>query len=115
MIYIEYPLMVFLVIDGVSKMDIYHLMFIIFFVIYTLFPKVLNKYAIVLLVYADIFVLIKYIYTLLATQEVPSHDFMLLIGFSTSFNPDTTNEYFRYHPSFDSWALVVLSLILYRR
>ena len=31
-------LMLFLVIDGVSKMDIFHIMFIIVFVIYTLFP-----------------------------------------------------------------------------
>lgn len=38
LIYVEYPLMIFLVIDGVSMMDVYHIMFILVFIIYTLFP-----------------------------------------------------------------------------
>ena len=38
LIYVEYPLMVFLVIVGTSTMDIYHIIFIIVFVVYTLFP-----------------------------------------------------------------------------
>ena len=64
LIYIEYPLMLFMVIDGVTEMDIYHIMFIFLFIIYTLFPRVINKYSLVLLIYADVFVLIKYVYTL---------------------------------------------------
>ena len=71
LIYVEYPLMVFLMIDGVSKMDIYHISFIIIFVVYTLFPQVINKYSIVLLIYSEIFVLAKYIYTLVAKNNTP--------------------------------------------
>lgn len=56
--------MIFLVIDGVSKMDIYHVLFIPFFLVYTLFPTGISKYSIILLIYADLFVLVKYIYTL---------------------------------------------------
>ena len=69
LIYVEYPLMIFLVIDGVSRMDVYHILFIGFFIVYTLFPRVINKYSIVLLIYADIFVLVKYIYTLATDIE----------------------------------------------
>ena len=57
--------MVFMVIDGVSVMDIYHVMFIVFFVIYTLFPKSINKYSLVLIIYADFFILEKYLFSLL--------------------------------------------------
>ena len=80
LIYVEYPLMVFLVIDGVSKMDVYHIIFIIVFVIYTLFPQVINKYSILLLIYSDIFVLMKYVYSLLTKDNKPP-DWIVLIGF----------------------------------
>ena len=34
--YIEYPLMIFLVLAGLDKMDIYHITMLFFFVWYTL-------------------------------------------------------------------------------
>lgn len=36
LIYIEYPMMLFLVIAGLDKMDIYHVTMLLFFVWYTL-------------------------------------------------------------------------------
>ena len=66
LIYVEYPLMIVLVISGVSKMDIYHILFIVFFTVYTLFPVVMNRASLALLLYSDAFVLIKYLYSLLA-------------------------------------------------
>ena len=58
-------MMIFLVLDGVSSMDVYHAMYIVFFVIYTLYPQVVNHYSIVLLIYADLFVLLKYLDSLI--------------------------------------------------
>jgi hypothetical protein len=40
---------------------------------------------------------------------------MTIVGFSTEYNPNETNEYWRYPPRFDQWVLVVLSFCLYRR
>lgn len=62
----------FLGIDGLNKMDVYHIVFILAFIIYTLFPKVINKYPIILLVYSDVFVLIKYMYTLITHTNTPA-------------------------------------------
>ncbi len=76
-------------------MDIYHIVFIIVFVVYTLFPSFINKYSVLLLIYADLFVLIKYIYTLVAKDSTPKN-WMLLIGFSSRYDPASTDEYFRY-------------------
>ena len=64
LIYIEYPLMIFLVMDGVSMMDLHHIMYIVFFILYTLFPHFVKRYSIVLLIYADLFILCTYTYTL---------------------------------------------------
>ena len=81
-------------------MDVYHIMFILAFIIYTLFPKVINKYSIVLLVYSDMFVLIKYIFTLLAKTDKPA-EWLLYIGFASDYDPSIDKEYFRYPPRFD--------------
>ena len=37
------------------------------------------------------------------------------MGFSSSYGPSNTDEYFRYMPKFDEWLVVVMSLVLYRR
>lgn len=58
--------MVFLVMDGVSRMDLLHIMYIVFFILYTLWPFVISRYSIVLLVYANLFIMTKYVYTLIA-------------------------------------------------
>ena len=114
LIYIEYPLILFLGIDGLNKMDVYHIVFILAFIIYTLFPKVINKYPIILLVYSDVFVLIKYMYTLITHTNTPAQ-WLLYVGFSSDYDPNIDKEYFRYPPRLDQWCVVVLSLILYRR
>ena len=106
--------MLFLIIDGVSTMDIYHIMFIVLFVIYTLFPSVVNKFTIVLLIYCDFFVLSKYVYTLITKNDTPP-DWAVLTGIGATYDPDKKDTYFRYLPRFDQWTMVVLSLILYRR
>ena len=65
LIYIEYPLMLFLVMAGLDKMDVYHITMLVFFLIYTLFPKFINEKPIILLLYANFFVLEKYLFTLI--------------------------------------------------
>ena len=64
LIYVEYPLMVFLVCAGLAEMDIYHVAMLLFFVAYTAYPDIIKKRTGILLVYANFFVLEKYIYSL---------------------------------------------------
>ena len=88
MIYIELPLMLTLIIAGLTKMDLYHIALLMFFVVYTLYGEKMNNFALYLLLYADFFVMEKYIYTLVIKQEKPDGRYWMgLIGISTEYNP----------------------------
>ena len=105
LIYIEYPLMMFLVTAGLYVMDIYHVTMLLIFVVYTTCPKFVKKWTIVILIYADFFVLEKYIYTLSVNDaekfENPK-SWVLLFGFNAdAYNPDVERQYFRYAPTLD--------------
>ena len=89
LVYIEYPLMIFLVLAGLDKMDIYHITMLFFFVWYTLQPSIIKNNSIFLLIYADLFVLEKYIYTMFDVKEDPAN-WIEVVGFSTSYDPNTT-------------------------
>lgn len=39
LVYIEFPLMLLLVMAGLDNMDLYHILLLFFFVIYTIWPK----------------------------------------------------------------------------
>ena len=107
--------MLFLVLAGLDKMDVYHIMMLIFFVVYTLTPGIIRGRPIILLVYAGIFILEKYIYTLIYKPGTEVADWVEILGLSTNYDPPVTTEYFRYKPRFDQWILVLLTLSLYRR
>ena len=85
LVYIEYPLMLFLVFAGLDKMDIYHITMLFFFVWYTLKPSIIMNKSIFLLAYADLFVLEKYIYTMFNMAEDPKN-WITVMGFSTTYN-----------------------------
>lgn len=114
LIYIEFPMMLFLVIAGLDKMDVYHITMLFFFVWYTLSPRIIQKTPIILLIYANVFVLEKYVYTLFHVKENPSN-WVEIMGFSTDYDYHQSKEYFRYPPKFDQWVLVFLTFCLYRR
>ena len=115
LIYIEYPLMIFLVMDGVSEMDLHHIMYIVAFILYTLWPMLINRFSIVLLIYADFFIFIKYFYSLWIKNNDSEKNWMLVVGIQSNYDTSQTQEYFRYMPRFDQWFIIFLSLLLYRR
>lgn len=69
LVYIEFPLMLVLVVAGLDTMDLYHIVLLIFYVVYTLAGKKLNRFSLYLLMYANFFVFEKYIYTLVIKTE----------------------------------------------
>lgn len=113
LIYIEYPLMLFLVVAGLDKMDIYHIVLLFVFVLYTLFPKTVVNNSVYLLVYSLFFILEKYVYSLVGPSD--PGNWQIVIGLTSSYDPNETKKYFRYPPRFDQWCLVILAFILYRR
>lgn len=64
LVYIEYPIMLILIVAGLDKMDIYHIVLLIFFVVYALSEGRYTKFTLFLLFYSDFFLLEKYVYTL---------------------------------------------------
>lgn len=80
--------MLFLVFAGLDKMDIYHITMLFFFVWYTLKPSIIKNNSIFLLVYADLFVLEKYIFTMFEISENPK-SWIVIMGFSSNYDPDT--------------------------
>ena len=99
--YVEYPLMLFLVLAGLDKMDVYHIMMLLFFVWYTLKPKIIQKWSVYLLLYANMFLLEKYIYSLCYNAEDDPANWIEVIGLNTAYDDESTSEYWRYHPRFD--------------
>ena len=108
-------MMLFLVIAGLDKMDVYHIVMLLFFVWYTLKPQIIQKFSIYLLIYANAFLLEKYIYSLFFHAKNDPSNWIEIIGFSTDYNEHSSKEYWRYAPRFDQWILVILTFCLYRR
>lgn len=92
--------MLTLIIAGLDKMDVYHIALLLFFVVYSLYSDRMTHFPLYLLLYADFFVFEKYIYTLIIKNQVDIH-WMEILGISTSYDPQKTQEYFRYSPRFD--------------
>lgn len=68
-LYLEYPLFLAMVMCGLSKMDFYHIFLLFIFVAYTLFPKFIGKFSMWFLIYADFFMVTKYVWTLVTTTN----------------------------------------------
>lgn len=116
LVYIEFPLMLTLIIAGLDKMDLYHIVLLIFFVTYTLYADRIPNFPLYLLLYADFWIIEKYIFTLfMKPLDTQPPAWMTIVGLSTIYDPAETQEYWRYTPRFDQWILVFLSFCLYRR
>lgn len=68
---IDFPLFFTLVIVSLTQMDIIHTFLLIIFVVYTLFPVRVLRHSFTLLVYAELIVLVSYVYSLLQKTEEP--------------------------------------------
>jgi hypothetical protein len=64
LVYIEFPLMLTLIVAGLDKMDLYHIVLLIFFVTYTLYADRIPNFPLYLLIYANFWIIEKYIYSL---------------------------------------------------
>lgn len=62
---INYLLCLFLIMCGLIKMDLYHVVMLFVFVWAALYPAAFTKHVVWVLLYADLFVFIKYVFTLI--------------------------------------------------
>ena len=75
--------------SGLAKMDFYHVFLLFVFVWAALYPVTFQRNVIYILIYADFFVLAKYIYTLVV-NNYQNYGWLSIIGISSWFNPQST-------------------------
>jgi hypothetical protein len=100
-IYIELPLMLILVFMGLYTNDFYHLSLLFFFIFYMISPDCFNKNIKFLLIYANVYILEKYLYTLTADYDGIPGVWVQTTGFLAVYDPTTEREYFRYTLKWD--------------
>lgn len=64
LININYLIFLVLIMSGLAKMDLYHVLMLFIFVWAALYPAAFTKHVVWVLLYADLFVVIKYAFTL---------------------------------------------------
>ena len=94
-VYIKYPIFLLLIMSGLGKMDFYHIFLLFVFVWAALYPEAFERNVIWLLVYADFFVFIKYLYTLITNTSTPK-PWLTILGVSSVYDPNSETELFRY-------------------
>lgn len=113
---INYVILACLVLAGLARMDLYHATLLIIFVWATFYPAMFQKYSKFVLLYTELFIVLKYLYTLFATKKnLDDSNWLTVIGISTKYDPAETREFFRYVPKPINWTLVILLWIFYRR
>ena len=113
---IQTVLIVFLLIAGIAKLNLYHASLLIIFIWSTFYPQAFQRYSVWVLIYCECFIILKYVYTLITHVEEPKNErWLTVVGIFTPYNPDETREFWRYSPRPVNWILVFLMFVYYRR
>lgn len=105
----------YLVIFSLLVMDLFHVFVLIIMIFAQFQPKFFNRNVWWLLLYANLYVLMKYIYTLIPGLKQNSV-WGTVVGFaSETYDPLETNEYWRLEPPIAAWFFVVAVSIHYHR
>lgn len=104
--------------SGVNKIDFYHIFLLFFFVAYILWPRGFIRHYLLLLVYVDLFVFEKYLYSLIVTY-IPADSIFLpiahVLGLSTDVDEVShQHKYFRYPPKLQQWLLIIVVFLQYQ-
>jgi hypothetical protein len=93
--------MLILVFMGLYTNNFYHLSLLFFFIFYMISPDCFNKNIKLLLIYANVYILEKYLYTLIADYTKEAGVWWDVTGFEAIYDPTTEREYFRYTVKWD--------------
>jgi len=74
--------------SGLAKLDLYHLIMLFVFVWAALYPAAFQRNIVWVLIYADVFIIAKYIFSLIQTTTVVNPLFVLIGLSSNKYNPD---------------------------
>ena len=94
--------------SGLNKVDFYHMMYLVMFVLYLILPKRKHGITKVLIIYSSVFVVIKHLYVLLnGYLKDSTKEFLEVMGFATSLPPDSNwrHFYLKFYPQ--QWIVVV--------
>ena len=73
--------------SGLAKLDLYHLIMLFVFVWAALYPAAFQRNIVWVLIYADVFIIAKYIFSLIQTTTVVDPLFVLIGLSSNKYNP----------------------------
>ena len=74
--------------SGLAKLDLYHLIMLFVFVWAALYPAAFQRNIVWVLIYADVFIIAKYIFSMIQTTTVVDPLFVLIGLSSNKYNPD---------------------------
>lgn len=89
LINIDIVIQLFLLMSGLAAMDLYHVSMLFIFVWAALYPAAFQRNVIIVLFYADSFVVARYVFSLIQTQTSSESSWYTLIGLSNiGYNPN---------------------------
>ena len=98
---------------GAYQIDIYHILLMVFFVMFLLYPQFCRRNYIILIVFIHFIVTIKYLYSLTFDwMGQTTREYLEVIGLATDV--EVKNKFFKSNLLNNNWLIVLLSYIQYR-
>jgi len=109
---VEPLLLLVILVSGLNKVDFYHMIYLVIFVCYLVFPKRSRGFTTFLVVYSFMFIIFKHIYTMMPQDLVTQHeDFLKAIGVQTDFSFPQAWGLFEYKFFPQQWIILVSSYL----
>lgn len=113
--YLDVGLLVCLFITGTNRVDIFHIVLLIYLTLFVVYPKFMRRNFVYLVSFVMIIVGIKYIYVLVGynVNNNPSlYKILFVLGLTNDF--EESQKYWRSALINDNWLVVLLAVIQYQ-
>lgn len=108
-------LLLVLLFAGIAVLNAFQATLLITFVWSSFYPKWLERYGVYVLIYSELFILARYVCSLVILKEPTENSWLLWTGLWTTYNPQVAREYWRFPPGVLEWSIVLLLFVYYRR
>lgn len=114
--YFDNILILIIVVSGLNKVDLYHVLCLFIFVAFLIRPKYKKPLTIFVIAYGMFFIMAKFTYTLISDDyilEQDTQDLLEVIGIKTVYTPENEFKLFAYEFKSQQWTLVVVGYLHY--
>ena len=94
----EAVLLVIILVSGLNKIDLYHVLYLVIFVAFIIWPSKRYIMTPIIVLYAILFLLMKYVWSMYCEQDLFQHFIFEIVGISSDLRVGT--EYFRIYKRF---------------